>query len=181
MYVVSGRLKNRPISAPPGIRPTSSRVRKSVFSYLREYIDGKRVLDLFCGSGAFGIESLSNNAGSCDFVDIKRNCIVQVRKNISFLGLTSFSAIHFKDAFRFMRESAQKNSIFDVIFSDPPYHGNLASKFLKTLEEYDILSSAGIVVLQAFAKDKIAYNDNKIRVFDKKKIGQDVVLFFERV
>ena len=179
--MVSGRLKNRNIFVPKGVRPTSSRLRKVIISSLKDFIPGAKVLDLFAGSGALGIETLSSGAFFCDFVDIRRKCVAVLYKNLSFLGISENSRVHLKDSFRFIKDFARKQVSFDIIFADPPYYHNYASKFLKTLDECDILSPSGVVVLQVFVKDNIFFEGQKIRVFSQKRRGQDLLLFFERI
>jgi 16S rRNA (guanine966-N2)-methyltransferase len=118
MRVVAGELGGRRLVAPPGasaaVRPTSDRVREALFSILGG-IDGARVLDLFCGTGALAIEALSRGAAGATLVD---SHTALARRNVRQLGLEDRCEVVRSDAIRFLRRSRQR---FDLIFCDPPY------------------------------------------------------------
>ena len=119
MRVVAGQLRGRRLSAPPGrtTRPTADRVREALFSILGD-MDGLRVLDLFAGSGALGIEALSRGASEAVFVDISRRATVTVEANLESLGLAA--EVHQRDAMAFLGRAAGSVP-FDLVFLDPPY------------------------------------------------------------
>jgi 16S rRNA (guanine966-N2)-methyltransferase len=115
--VVAGELRGRRLGSPPrgsGIRPTSDRVREALFSILGE-IGGARVLDLFCGSGALGIEALSRGAARATLVDTDPRL---ARRNVVDLGLAERSEVVRADSLRFLRGAGER---FDLVFCDPPY------------------------------------------------------------
>jgi 16S rRNA (guanine966-N2)-methyltransferase len=117
--IVAGELRGRRLSAPPGraIRPTSDRVREAVFSILGE-MSGLKVLDLFAGSGALGIEALSRGASEAVFVDSSAAAVAAVRKNLEALSLEA--RVHRRDALAFLAAAGNPGD-FDVAFLDPPY------------------------------------------------------------
>jgi len=118
MRVVAGELKGRRLATPPrrsgAVRPTADRVREALFAILGE-IDGAGVLDLYCGTGALGIEALSRGAGRAKLVDTNLSL---ARRNVRDLGLESRVTLVRSDALRYLRRSRGR---FDLIFCDPPY------------------------------------------------------------
>ena len=125
MRIVAGRFRGRRIEAPPGAatRPTSDRVREALFSILGP-LDGERVLDLYAGSGALGIEALSRGAAHATFVDSAARPATAIRRNLETLGIGADEAtVTRRDTLRFLRDAAgaQPPARFDLVFADPPY------------------------------------------------------------
>jgi 16S rRNA (guanine966-N2)-methyltransferase len=118
MRVVAGELKGRRLAAPPrrsaAVRPTADRVREALFAILGE-VGGAGVLDLYCGTGALGIEALSRGAARATLVDTR---VSLAHRNVRELGLESRIAVVRSDALRYLRRSRRR---FDLIFCDPPY------------------------------------------------------------
>jgi 16S rRNA (guanine966-N2)-methyltransferase len=119
--VVAGELRGRRLSAPPGraTRPTADKVREALFSILGD-MGGLRVLDLFAGSGALGIEALSRGAAEAVFVDSSAAAVAAIRKNLE--GLSLAARVHRRDALAFLAAAGDPGQ-FDVVFLDPPYDG----------------------------------------------------------
>jgi 16S rRNA (guanine966-N2)-methyltransferase len=121
--VVAGRFKGRRLHAPPGAgtRPTSDRVREALFAILGP-LDGARVLDLFAGSGALGIEALSRGAASATFVDSEPTAVAAIRRNLEALDLPPDAAgVRRQDARAFLRAARDGRHEYDLVFLDPPY------------------------------------------------------------
>jgi 16S rRNA (guanine966-N2)-methyltransferase len=118
--IVAGRFGGRVLAAPRGrsTRPTSDRVREALFSILGE-LDGARVLDLFAGSGALGIEALSRGAVDAVFVDSSAAAVAAVRRNLSALGIES--EVRRQDALVYLRGASRDARLYDLVFLDPPY------------------------------------------------------------
>ena len=131
MRVVAGELRGRRLAAPPGrsVRPTADRVREALFSILGE-VSGLRVLDLFAGSGALGIEALSRGASEAVFVDSSQRAVTAVRANLRSLGLRA--PVSRRDALSFLRRAAAEPG-FQIVFIDPPY--DLAGRLAAPLAE----------------------------------------------
>jgi 16S rRNA (guanine966-N2)-methyltransferase len=124
MRVVAGELRGRKLVAPtaPGTRPTADRVREALFSILGD-VSGLRVLDLYAGSGALGIEALSRGAGEAVFVDSSHEAATAIRDNLSKLGIEG--SVHRRDALAWLA-AAEGAPPFELVFADPPYDSALA-------------------------------------------------------
>ncbi len=125
---MAGELGGRFIEAPRGhrARPTSERVRESWFSALGEQVRGARVLDLFAGSGALGIEALSRGAARVQFVEADRRVASVLQRNVAALGIGPRARVTKADAFAFLRTSPTDR--FDLALADPPYRGDAARR-----------------------------------------------------
>jgi len=127
MRIVAGRWRGRQIDAPAGqqVRPTLDRVREAWMSILQRDIPGSRVLDLFAGSGALGLEALSRGAVSVDFVEKDPGTIRVLKKNIETLDAADLVKVHRADAAKFL--TGMKAGSYDIAFADPPYAGGAAA------------------------------------------------------
>src|SRR5438309_8490024 len=120
MRVIAGRAGGVPLVSPKnGVRPTMDRVKEAIFSSLGEMVTGARVLDLFAGTGALGIEALSRGADSAVFVDQDRQSIASIEKNLAKAKLQG--RVRQQDVFGFVKAAAQLDEKFRIIFADPPY------------------------------------------------------------
>jgi len=155
MRVITGSAKGRKLfSFPkesPGLRPTSSHIKESVFNIIQFDIEGRHILDLFAGTGQLGIEALSRGAVSADFVDTDTSVI---KKNLEATGFTDRANIKKMDVFAFLRghggESPYRASArYDLIFLDPPYDSPLLNKALEVISAIDILRTGGIMVCES--------------------------------
>lgn len=123
MRVIAGTHRGRRLEAPAGraTRPTSDRVREAVFSILGERVRGARVLDLFAGSGALGIEALSRGAARATFVDHAAPAIAAIRANLRRLGLCDRATVLQRDVLRALGRASECTDQYDLVFIDPPY------------------------------------------------------------
>lgn len=137
---------------PKGIRPTQSKVRKAIFDILGD-VEGLSFLELFAGSGAVGFEALSYGAKKLVLVEAKREAQLMIKKNIEALKVTACQLYPYDWERALENLSTRQKSKFDIIFLDPPYHQDLAKKTLLKLSTYDILTPAGLVVIQHGKKD----------------------------
>ena len=146
MRVISGIARGRKLKEPLSdkIRPTSDKVKESVFNIVQFDIEGRRVLDLFSGTGQFGIEALSRGARSVVFVDSATESIKLIRENLKICGLSDMASIYARDALRFL-EGEEK---FDLIFIDPPYDSKLAELAVSKITEFDKLNINGIMICE---------------------------------
>ncbi|MDP3786249.1 MAG: 16S rRNA (guanine(966)-N(2))-methyltransferase RsmD [Candidatus Omnitrophota bacterium] len=181
MRITSGAFKSRIIKAPGGIRPTLDNVRKSVFDILGEKVIGARVLDLYAGSGAFGLEALSRGAGSCVFVDNSRASVAAIRDNLQALKLseTGEIAIIYADSLTVMAKFAHTAG-FDLIFLDPPYYKSIAKKSLSLLGECDILTKTGIVIVEHSKHDELPAKAGELTLFRNARYGDTEISFYRK-
>ena len=126
LRIVGGRWKGRRLKPPEdySVRPTADRVREAWTSIILADLVDARVLDLFAGSGALGLEALSRGARSVDFVESSDRVLKTLRENISALGAEEHSRVHRMDAMRFLNSAGK--AAYDVAFADPPYRKDLA-------------------------------------------------------
>lgn len=145
MRVITGTARGRKLKTPENydIRPTTDNVKESVFNIIQFDIEGRRVLDLFAGTGQLGIECLSRGAASAVFVDQSREAVKIVKDNLKTCGLTA--TVLQQDAVSFLRGCGK----FDVIFVDPPYDSDLYETVLKSVNSIDILTDGGIIVCES--------------------------------
>lgn len=128
--VIGGRFGGRRLATPPGrgTRPTASRVREAWFSAIRDELEGARVLDLFAGSGALGIEALSRGADHATFVESDGKAVWALRRNLESLGLNTVTAIVRTDVFRAVARPQTLEGRFDLALADPPYGVGMARR-----------------------------------------------------
>jgi 16S rRNA (guanine966-N2)-methyltransferase len=160
MRVVGGTLRGRALAAPasPAIRPTADRLRESLFNILAHaYGDpasGARVLDLFAGTGALGIEALSRGAAFALFVDESAEARALIRENVAALGLGGSSRIFRRDATKL--GPAHPLAPFSLGFLDPPYGQDLAAKALASARAGGWFTSRALIVVEEAAKAQFA-------------------------
>ena len=145
MRVITGKARGRKLKTPENydIRPTSDQVKESIFNIIQFDIEGRRVLDLFAGTGQLGIECLSRGAAEVVFIDQSREAVKIIRDNLKTCGLEA--AVLQMDAVSFLRGCGK----FDLIFIDPPYESSLYEEVLKIINSVDILSDGGIIICEA--------------------------------
>ena len=151
MRIISGRLGGRDLgSVPEGVRPTSDRVRESLFSVLGS-VEGHSILDLFAGTGALGLECFSRGAASVVFVDRSRQIVRALRQRVERLGLGESSELRFltSDAVKAIRRlDRDASERFDLVFLDPPYEEGDRIGTLDALFAADILREGATVVVE---------------------------------
>ena len=158
MRITGGQYSGRTISLPkgPGIRPTQDQVRQALFNILADRMEGARVLDLFAGSGALGLEALSRGAARVTFVDRSVFCIRAIGKNLEALGIPADRAdLLREDAIAAIPQLKRRYEPFDLVLADPPYEGDLARKTLSALCCCAIVSPTGWVVAEHAKRDPL--------------------------
>ncbi len=148
MRVITGLAKGRRLEELPGLdtRPTPSRVKEGLFSAIPFDIEGRRVLDLFAGTGQLGIEALSRGAAFCDFVDSAPAALNVVRRNLKTCGFEDRAACHGKDFAAFLSRGREK---YGLVFLDPPYASGSLERALELITAIDNVVEHGIIVCES--------------------------------
>jgi 16S rRNA (guanine966-N2)-methyltransferase len=180
LRIVSGRLRGRPVAGPKheGLRPTSDRVRESLFNILQHGIDdfalaGARVIDLFAGTGALGLEALSRGATFCLFVEDQADARALIRTNVEAMQLTGVAKIFRRDATDL---GLATMSPFTLAFLDPPYGQGLGERALASLAGGGWLAPGAIAVVEERAGAAFALPQG-FREIDRRSWGDTQVLF----
>jgi len=168
MRIVAGQWRGRRIRPPDDVRvrPTADRVREAWMSIVNPYLVGARVLDLFAGSGALGLEALSRGAASADVVEVSAAGVRAIRENAELLGAGDALTIHRGDAIRFI-EKLDVNA-FDVAFADPPYGHGLAAA---VADRWRAVPFAAILGVEHESKEKLPDGDTR-------RYGSTAITFF---
>ena len=151
MRVITGSARGRKLAEPVKnfIRPTSDMVKEAIFSIVQFNIAGRRVLDLFAGTGQMGIEAASRGASSVTFVDINSDAVKLIKTNLERCGLAG--KVVQSDSSAFLERCEQ----FDVIIVDPPYGSDMAGKTIEKIFKFDILSESGIMICETGREMKL--------------------------
>lgn len=145
MRVITGSARGRRLQEPKdrSVRPTTDMVKEAIFSIVQFDVPGRRVLDLFAGTGQLGIEAISRGARECVFVDNSAASVALVRKNLAICGMEA--PVIRSDAMSFLRGCGK----FDLVLIDPPYHAGLYDDILHGLFSFDILNEGGIILVES--------------------------------
>lgn len=182
MRIIAGLARGRKIITPEGTgtRPTSDRVKESIFGILQFKLSGKRVLDLFAGSGSLGLESLSRGASYCVFVDKDNGSIQAVSKNVKSLGFESQCDILQADFAQAIKRLSSRRSQFDFIFMDPPYAAGILEQAVDFVLANNLLSDGGTIVAE-HAAGKMAWENIKTcDIYDTRTYGNTAVSFIRK-
>ena len=177
MRIIGGEYRSRILADIKGdnVRPTSDRAREALFNILGTRVQGARVLDLFAGSGALGLESLSRGAKETTFNDLSKDSVAIVKKNIASLKAGERAKVYQTDFAAFL--SIVKDP-FDLIFIDPPYRFDYGEKALQIISEKGLLAENGIAV---YERDRpFAGEIAGLDKFDERKYGKAYLTFFRR-
>ena len=158
MRIITGKAKGLKLKTPAGwaTRPTSDRVKESLFSVLNgitDFFEVENVLDIFAGTGALGLESLSRGAKSAIFIDLATANLIS--ENINRAKFENVSKVLRGDFEKILKKLSQQNLKFDLIFSDPPYHKNFSQKSIELVAELDLLSETGFLIVEYGADENL--------------------------
>ena len=174
MRIIAGKYRGRVLATFKGeeVRPTSDRVKESVFQILSARLSGARVLDLFCGSGALGIESLSRGAAETVFNDASKESLAILKKNL--VRVTEPYKITNKDYKSCLLGIEGK---LDMIFSDPPYKEDYLPEILRIVSGRNLLNAGGLVVHESEREETAPYGWH---LKDVRKYGRTIIHFMEK-
>ncbi len=179
MRIISGISKGRKLATPKNqiLRPTSDRVKESIFNILREEVEGKLVLDLFAGTGNLGIEALSRGAKKAFFVEVGRQALRLIQRNLTQCKLEEQSEIIPKDANRAIGILNQRRVSFDLILMDPPYESGLIKRTLMKLNSNPIYHKDSILVIEHDRREPLPTPVDGWILFREQRVGDTVISF----
>lgn len=187
MRVIAGSQKGRRLMPPRGngVRPTSDRVKEALFSILGDRTVGARFLDLYAGTGAIGIEALSRGATWATFIEPDQASLRVLRANLDRCGMATSADVRPRTVEAFLRGPHRLDSVYNIIFADPPYHEDSGLKLLPSLDRAGIITHDSIVILEHFNKVPVSpevgrlirlrqysYGDTILSVFGVRNEGE---------
>ena len=190
MRVIAGSARGTRLGrVPAGVRPVSDRAREGLFSSLGGRVEGARVLDLYAGTGALGIEALSRGAENALFVDVSPAVVAAVLDNLARTGFGDRAAVRRSDVRRFLERDPSDTGGFDLVFLDPPYEagGAQLDPVLALLDEKPLLREGFTVVLSRGSRSskdviplhwavarRLPYGDSVVMLFRSRNLPRDV-------
>ena len=177
LRVISGTAKGTKLVTLSGddvIRPTTDRVKESVFNIIQFNVKGANILDIFCGSGALGIEALSRGSSFCCFVDSNRDSLKIAENNIKKAHVEAYSKLIKADFRDFFSTNTKK---YDIIFADPPYAAGFLKEFVTKIEKYGALQRDGILIFEA-PQEIEPYKGEKLAPYRIASYGKTQVIFY---
>lgn len=173
MRIITGCARGTKLKTPSGMntRPTADRIKESLFNILQNDIIDTNVLDIFAGSGALGLETLSRGAASAVFIDKSADSIAAIEYNVQHTRLQDKAVIKRLDAVDAVKLLEQKNYTFDIIFCDPPYHKGLCQKLLDTLNTSNILADKCLFIAEIGKDEKLNSDNSNFELLRSKTYG----------
>lgn len=177
MRVIGGSAKGQRLTSLPGenTRPTLDRVKESMFNMIQMHLYNAAVLDLFAGSGALGVESLSRGAKECYFVDEHRESMKVIRENLTKTKLINYSTTLLMDFSRALESIQREGKSFDLIFLDPPYGKGLVEEALEIIANGKLLAPEGLVIIEQDKKESLIIERVPYILWKEKKYGNTMV------
>jgi 16S rRNA (guanine966-N2)-methyltransferase len=185
LRIIAGKYRGRNLKSPPSleVRPTSDRLRETLFNVIAPRIEGARFLDLCAGSGAVGIEALSRNASHVTFVDRSRKMCGLVEANLDLCRVPEDETeVVQSEALDFLRrrQARQKNEPWDIVFFDPPY----ATDYLRVLESFgaetsNLLTESGLLIVEHHHKNQLPDEVGRLARARTLKQGDSALSFYE--
>jgi 16S rRNA (guanine966-N2)-methyltransferase len=181
--VIGGVYRSRRLRAVEGqdVRPTSDRLRETLFNILGANVRDSRFLDLCAGSGAVGIEALSRGARQAVFVEQSRRACAVIDANLRALGITDQASVICRDAIVALKQLASETAPFNLIFFDPPYESGLYSPVLSDLGDSAMLADDGVVVVEHRAKTPPQSDYGRLKRFRQLKQGESALAFYKAI
>ncbi len=172
MRIIGGDNKGQRLKvSKTGIRPTKSIVRQAIFNIIGPRVNAARILDVFAGSGALGIEAISHGATNCVFVEKRPKTLVENIDKLLLSDRTEIIGSDFRAGLRKLKERP-----FDIIFLDPPYHRDYLEKTLRLIVSHKLLDTGGIIIAEHSPGDNFVLPDH-FAVLKKKQYGDTAVTF----
>ena len=178
MRIVGGNFKGKKIFLPrdKSTRPLRDLVKESIFNLIEHsnkfnsFIDNSNILDLFSGTGSFGLECISRNSNKVTFIENYKEALFILKKNIKAFDAQNRCKIIERNCFDFFNEKKFFNDKFDIIFLDPPYKEKKINLIINMIKEKKFLSKNGILVIHRHKKDDVSIT-NKLKILDQRAYG----------
>ncbi|MFW5649071.1 MAG: 16S rRNA (guanine(966)-N(2))-methyltransferase RsmD [Candidatus Alkaliphilus sp. MAG34] len=180
MRVISGKARGHTLKTSKDLntRPTTDRVKESIFNIIQRELCGSVVIDLFAGSGGLGIEALSRNADKAYFIDSNKNSIQIIKENLNKTDLINNSKVIRADVLNGIMKLSRHKIKAHIIFLDPPYSKGFIEPTLEAILSYNILQPDGIIVVEHDAKDGAPNNIHKLKKYRTNRYGDTAVSFY---
>lgn len=180
LRIIAGSLKGRRLQAEFGsvVRPTTDRVREALFNILARRVPGSRFLDLYAGTGAVGLEALSRDASLAVFVEHDRRVAAQLKRRLAETGLAGRSQVRVGKAAAVITALGEEGRVFDLVFMDPPYSGDLAAKTLSRLFESGVVDPAGWVIAESSFRRPPPEKVGGLCVWRRERYGESLLSFY---
>ncbi len=180
MRVITGSARGRKLKSVPGdtTRPITDRAKEALFSILHEWVVGARVLDLFGGTGAVGIEALSRGAEYAHFVDMERKAIRVMQENLRNCQLADRAKVERGDSFKVLE--SYSGEPFDLIYIAPPQYKEMWHKALMLVDSRpELLYENGLVIVQIHPREETPVELENLEEVDRRKYGSVRLIFYE--
>lgn len=179
LRIIGGQWRGRKLAFTPaeGLRPTTDRVRETLFNWLAPLVNDARCLDLFAGSGALGLEALSRGARHCDFVDTSSAAMAQIKRHLQTLEADALGHCHLMTASAFLQASREA---YDIVFIDPPFGRDLADPACAALEASGAVSTGGLIYLETPVRKPAPIVPSTWQVYREKVAGEVSYRLFEQ-
>ncbi len=181
MKIISGLYKGKDIKGYDiiGTRPTMNRVKESLFAMIQNYIDDSIVLDLFSGTGNYGIEALSNGSKYVYFNDLNSKCTKIIKDNLDNCKISSNYEIFNLDYNKCLDYLRSKNIKLDLIFLDPPYKEDIINEIINKIIDYNLLNDKGLIICELINNNlKTDYID--LSIFKTRKYGDKEIIIYKK-
>ncbi len=180
MRVITGSAKGRQLKSPgSATRPITDRVKTNLFNILSTRVIDANILDLYAGAGSVGIEALSRGATHATFVELDREALETIRENLRLTRLAERATVERQDVFKFIARATGEK--YDLIYVAPPQYRGLGAKTLLALDDQDLLTDKGTIVVQIHPKEYRELELHRYELADQRKYGSTMLCFYRRV
>jgi 16S rRNA (guanine966-N2)-methyltransferase len=181
LRIIGGSLRGKNLASLSGhsIRPTADRLRESIFNIIAVRVPNAVVLDLFAGTGAFGIEALSRHASAAVFIDNSRAAVTVIYRNLEMCRLLDRARVILSDVSRGLDRSPMSQPRFDLVFMDPPYDRGFVQNSLNLLRRNPILAPGHCLILEHSSQEPLPFDLEGYVLHDQRRYGKTLVSFLE--
>jgi 16S rRNA (guanine966-N2)-methyltransferase len=180
MRVIAGIYKGRRLKTIEGlsVRPTSDRLRETIFNTLTPRIEGARFADVCAGSGAVGVEALSRGARHVTFIESSLKAARIISENLRNCGIRKDYRVINRDVIRALKSLASEKAQFDIIYFDPPYNSELYTPVMWVIAKHDLLAENGVVIVEHRRQSPLQPNYERLRPYRQLAQGESHLTFF---